>query len=66
MLPINCHKMYGDVTITVYHAKSLLGTEKITTTKVFQLQFHTAFAHLDQSSNGSLRFNKLAHAHTHT
>ena len=43
MIPINCHKFYGDITIMIFHAKSLLGTEKITSTKICQLQFHTAF-----------------------
>lgn len=43
MIPINCHKFYGDMTIIIFHAKSLLGTEKVTSTKICQLQFHTAF-----------------------
>ncbi len=54
VMPINCHKFYGDITIMLFHAKSLLGTEKVTTTKICQLQFHTAFAHanLVAASNG--------------
>ena len=28
-IPINCHKFYGEVTIIIFHAKSLLGTEKV-------------------------------------
>ena len=42
----------------IFHAKSLLGTEKVTTTKICQLQFHTAFAHDNLTSNGQLRFTK--------
>lgn len=29
IIPVNCHKFYGDITIMVFHAKSLLGTEKV-------------------------------------
>ena len=42
----------------IFHAKSLLGTEKVTTTKICQIQFHTAFAALDLTPSGQLRFNK--------
>jgi len=43
MIPINCHKFYGDMTVIIFHAKSLLGTEKTTSTRICQIQFHTAF-----------------------
>ena len=28
-IPVNCHKFYGEITIMIFHAKSLLGTEKV-------------------------------------
>jgi len=31
------------MTVFIFHAKSLLGTEKTTSSKICQLQFHTAF-----------------------
>ncbi len=43
MIRVNCHKFYGETTIMIFHAKSLLGTEKVTSTKICQIQFHTAF-----------------------
>jgi cyclin G-associated kinase len=63
VMPVNCHKFYGEVTVMIFHAKSLLGTEKVTTTKICQFQFHTAFAaatsQVDPASGLSLlRFTK--------
>ncbi|CAF0846121.1 unnamed protein product, partial [Brachionus calyciflorus] len=57
-IPINCHKFYGDILVMIFHAKSLLGTEKVMTTKICQFQFHTSFAYNDLNSNNQLKFNK--------
>ncbi len=58
IIPINCHKFYGDITIIVFHAKSLLGTEKVTTTKICQFQFHTAFVYSQLQANRILEFKQ--------
>ena len=58
IFPISCYKVYGDVTITVDHATTILGTEQITTAKILQLRFHTAFVHLDQQSKFAFRFDQ--------
>lgn len=42
----------------IFHAKSLLGTEKVITTKICQFQFHTAFAASELGSNSQLKFSK--------
>jgi cyclin G-associated kinase len=58
VMPINCHKFYGDLTIIIYHAKSILGYENVSN-KICQLQFHTAFiANQLLKSNGQIVFNK--------
>jgi cyclin G-associated kinase len=57
--PVNCTKFYGEITVIVYHAKSLLGTEKITTNKICQFQFHTGFVAPELNQSGQIRFKKL-------
>lgn len=40
----------------IFHAKSLLGTEKVMTTKICQFQFHTSFAYNYLSAENQLKF----------
>lgn len=58
VIPINCHKFYGDILVIIYHAKSLLGTEKVTSTRICQFQFHTGFLAVELAPNGQYRFTK--------
>lgn len=60
MIPINCHKFYGDITVMIFHAKSLLGTEKVTSTKICQVQFHTAFISQELIDSRQVVFKKNA------
>jgi cyclin G-associated kinase len=57
-IPVNCHKFYGDMTIIVFHAKSLLGTEKVTSTRICQIQFHTAFVSDQMLNSNRVVFTK--------